>query len=493
MSLGGVLSIASSGLSAIQGQIALVSQNVANANSTGYTEETAANSALVNGDQGDGVVLGIATRVTSPALQSSLFAQNSTVAAQTVTSAALNAITSLEGSTDATTGSSGSLTDLLSTLQGGFTTLQADPSSGAQQQVVAQAAQNLISGVNSLAQTYATQRQAASDAVGSGVTAVNQALTTIGSLSSQIVSLRALNQSTAGLEDERQTAMTALSNQIGVKFAEQPSGAMLVTTTSGVTLPTNATSGPLTYNGASLTPTDTYNGTGTTVPNIMLGGQDITTSLTGGSLGANISLRDTVIPGYTAQLDSFSAALAQRFNSTGLPLFTDASGAVPSASVAPPVGFSSDIEVNPSASVLLSGSGAGGTAGLASLVNQINTYAFGTDSAAGKAWSGVQSTGLGVGGSLSLPYSGTGSLADFASRLISSQGADAQNAQTNLSDETAVQTSISTSINNVSGVSIDTEMSKMVSLQNSYQANAKVIAAVQSMFSSLLAAIGTTG
>ena len=493
MSLGGVLSIATSGLSVIQGQIALVSQNVANANSAGYTEETAANSALVNGDQGNGVVLGIATRVTSPALQTSLFAQNSTVAGQTVTSAALNAITSVEGSTDATTGSSGSLTDLVSTLEGGFTTLQADPDSNAQQQVVVQAAQNLVSGINSLAQTYTTQRQAASDAVGSGVTAVNQALTTIGSLSNQIVSLRALDQSTAGLEDERQTAMTALSNQIGVRFSEQPSGAMLVTTTSGVTLPTTATSGPLTYNNTTLTPSDSYDGTGTTVPNIMLGGQDVTTSLTGGSLGANISLRDSVIPGYTAQLDSFSATLAQRFSGTGLSLFTDASGSVPSSSQAPPVGFSSDIEVSPSASTLLSGSGAGGAAALSSLVDQVDSYAFGANSAAGVAWPSVQNTGLGTTASLSLPYSGTGSLADFASRLVSTQGADAQNAQTNLTNETAVQTSIADSVNNVSGVSIDTEMSKMVSLQNSYQANAKVIAAVQSMFSSLLDAVGTTG
>jgi flagellar hook-associated protein 1 FlgK len=493
MSLGGVLSIATSGLSAIQGQIALVSQNVANANSAGYTEEIAANTALVNGDQGNGVVLGAATRVTAPALQTGLYAQNATVAAQSVLSSALGAITSVEGSTDASTGSSGSLTDLLSTLQGGFTTLQADPASSAQQQVVVQAAQNLVSGINSLAQTYATQRQAASDAIGSGVTSINQELATLGSLSNQIVSLRSMNQSTAGLEDERQTAMTALSNQVAVKFSQQPSGDMLVTTRSGVTLPTHATNGPLSYDSTTLTAKDSYDGSGTTVRNIMLDGQDVTGLLGGGALGANISLRDSVIPGYTAQLDSFSATVAQRFDSSGLPLFTDGSGAVPSSSKAPPVGFSSDVQVNSSASGLLSGSGAGGVAALSSLVSQIDIYTFGADSSAGIAWPSVQSTGLGAGASLLLPYSGTGSLSDFASRLTSAQGADAQNAQTNLANETAVQSSIANSINDVSGVSIDTEMSKMVSLQNSYQANAKVIAAVQSMFSSLLSAVGTTG
>ena len=41
----------------------------------------------------------------------------------------------------------------------------------------------------------------------------------------------------------------------------------------------------------------------------------------------------------------------------------------------------------------------------------------------------------------------------------------------------------------VSGVNMDTEMSQMLSLQNAYSANARVIAAVQSMFTQLLQAI----
>jgi len=40
-----------------------------------------------------------------------------------------------------------------------------------------------------------------------------------------------------------------------------------------------------------------------------------------------------------------------------------------------------------------------------------------------------------------------------------------------------------------SGVSMDTELSHMVALQNAYSANARVISAAQSMWDSLLSAV----
>ncbi len=476
MSLGSALSIASSGLYAVQGQISVVSQNVANANSPGYTEEVVANVALVNNGQPGGVALGVATRITAPALQTSLYTQNAAVGSQSVLNNVLTAITSVEGSTTSDTGSTGSLTAAISGLQAGFTALQADPSSSAQQQTVLQNAQTLAAGINSLASTYAAQRQAASDAMATGVASINKDLAAIGSLSTEIVRLRVMNQSTAGLEDQRSKAMADLSNQVSVKFAEQPSGNMLVTTTSGTMLPTNAINGPLVYQSKALNPGDSYDGSGVPVSNITLDGQDVTTSLTGGALGANIQLRDRIIPGYTAQLDSLAATVSQRLSGAGFALFTDGSGAVPPATGAPPTGLSSDIQVSTDAANLLS------TIAPAA-IQSINQYAFGAESAAGVLWNAPVT-------SIRLPYSMTGTLSDFASRLISSQGSDAQNATSSLADETAVQTAINGQIGNATAVSIDSEMSKMVALQNSYQANAKVISAIQSMYTSLLSAVG---
>lgn len=482
MSLDSVLSIASSGLYAVQGQISVVAQNVANANTADYTEEVAPAEAVVDGGQGDGVRLGATTRVTSPTLQANLYTQNAAVASQTVLNAALSTVTATEGSTSASTGSTGSLTDLLSTVQAGFTTLQSDPTSSAQQQTVAQQAAALVVGINNLAGVYETQRQGASDAIAASVTSINNSLTEIGSLSSQIVAIRASGGSSAGLEDQRQIAMTSLSGELDVRFASQPNGGIIVTTATGIALPTDSPGGALSYTSNALSPASLYDGTGSPVSNITLSGSttDVTRSLTGGTLGANIQLRDQILPSYTAQLDSFAASLAQRTASVlapGQAMFTDATGAVPPSNTAPPIGFSSNIQVAPNLATTLSGLSA-------SVLTSLVDDGFGANSAAGTPWPNATA-------SLTLPYNGSGSLSDLASRLTASQGSDAQAASDNLATATATQTALSTSLSGATSVSVDSEMSKMVALQNSYAANAKVLAAAQSMFTTLLAAFGT--
>ena len=51
------------------------------------------------------------------------------------------------------------------------------------------------------------------------------------------------------------------------------------------------------------------------------------------------------------------------------------------------------------------------------------------------------------------------------------------------------QTTLQASVTSTSGVSVDNQMANVVALQNAYESNAKVVAAVQTMFSALLAAI----
>ena len=74
----------------------------------------------------------------------------------------------------------------------------------------------------------------------------------------------------------------------------------------------------------------------------------------------------------------------------------------------------------------------------------------------------------------------------FASGLVSTQAQQSATATSNLSTEQALQTSLNAKVASVSGVNMDTEMSQMLSLQNAYGANARVISAVNSMFTQLL-------
>jgi flagellar hook-associated protein 1 FlgK len=49
-----------------------------------------------------------------------------------------------------------------------------------------------------------------------------------------------------------------------------------------------------------------------------------------------------------------------------------------------------------------------------------------------------------------------------------------------------------TALSSATGVNIDSQMSQMLNLENSYQASAKLITTIDSMFTSLMSAMGIT-
>lgn len=79
----------------------------------------------------------------------------------------------------------------------------------------------------------------------------------------------------------------------------------------------------------------------------------------------------------------------------------------------------------------------------------------------------------------------------LATSLTANQAATANNASSSLSLAQTTQTNLSSSLAGTSTVSVDTEMANIVTLQNAYSANAKVISSVQSMFTALLNAVGS--
>jgi flagellar hook-associated protein 1 FlgK len=87
-------------------------------------------------------------------------------------------------------------------------------------------------------------------------------------------------------------------------------------------------------------------------------------------------------------------------------------------------------------------------------------------------------------GSAQQPFSG--SLADYMSAMMSQQS-QAANAATNLQQgQDTVVNALQQRFNSTSGVSIDTELSNLIALQNAYGANARVMSTIQQMMSTLL-------
>ena len=504
LSLNTSLSIAQSGLNAVQHELAVASQNVSNASTPGYVTEIANVSSRDAGGQGSGVVIQMTSLAVNQTLQDSLYAQNAAVAGLGVTTNALSAVSSAQGSTSADAGSSNTLADNLGNLSNKFTALDADPSSAVAQQAVVSSAGNLAGSIQTLSSTYQAQRQASEQALPAEVAQINSGLSTIGTLSKQIMQLRASGGDTADLENQRLGAMSALSSSLAVKFSENPAGDMLVSTANGLALPTRSSPGPLVVQAVTVGTADAYPGT---IPGIELNGQDVTTSLTGGTLGANLTLRDTTLPTMQGELDAFSSEMANRFSAQGLNLFTDGAGNRPGVnpSLPPPkgqMGFSATVEVNPAvvanpASVRdgnlttpnFTPNPSGGPVGFTTLISAVLGNTFGATSAAGVSQPAVATAGLGVNGTLTAPYSGAGTLATLATTLTASQAQTIADATTQHGNQTDIQTALQTTLTSTSGVSVDNQMANVVALQNAYEANAKVVAAVQSMFTALLTAV----
>ncbi|MBV8455270.1 MAG: flagellar hook-associated protein FlgK, partial [Acetobacteraceae bacterium] len=348
--------------------------------------------------------------------------------------------------------------------------------------------QTLAQGINTRSQAITAQSQAAQDDIVNCVNTINATLSTIGSLSNQIIQAQAAGSSTADLENQRQSEINTLSQYLSINVLPQTNGDVLITTSSGQELPTRSTSGPLSTSGVTVGPTSYYPGGG--LPAVTLNGQDVTAALTGGQLGADLSLRDSVLPTQQAALDEFSANLASRFGDQGLALFTDETGKIPSLTEpytqSGYVGFAATIQVNPmvqsTPSLVRDGTPSSNTTGAAGYNTVITNVLNATFGPAGPTPS---TTGLGPAGNLNLGYNPPATLQQFASDISSSLANASGNATNQEQTEQGVQTMLQSKLSSETGVSLDSEMSQMIALQNAYDANAHVLTTIQSMYAQL--------
>jgi flagellar hook-associated protein 1 FlgK len=415
---------------------------------------------------------GPAIRTIDTALQAEVFSQNATVAGLQTRQNALQAIDAVQG----TPGQGGDIASLLGNLQDQFSTLLNSPDNKTQQSAVVSAAANVAQGINALSAAYTAQRQTAQDSIVAEVTTLNATLSTIGDLSDRVVALKARGQSIADLENQRDSAVASLSQLLDVKTLAQPNGDLLIITQSGLTLPTRGGS-PFSVADASMQP-------GSGAPAITLRGAGVTTQIRGGQIGANVTLRDTTMPTYQAELDELAQNLSNRFAMQGLDLFTAPTGGSAAGVQNGYVGFAATIQVDPtlSPSAVRDGTpsiNAAGLAGFTDVINKVLNNALGAGLAS-------HVSGLGPAGDLNAPYVAPATLRQLAATMLASQAQDSAGTTSQLGTEQAVQTTLTAKLSAQSGVNMDTEMSTMIQLQNAYGANAKVIGAVQAMWTQLL-------
>lgn len=505
MSLDLALGIARSGLLAVQRGLAQSAQNVANAETPGYTRKTVPQQSLTVSGSPAGLRTGEAQREVDAALAARLDASRAALAAAGARERLLTGVEQAHG-----TAMGGSLADALSDLSSGFIALRADPADAGRQAQVLDDARTAAQRLNGISEAIGTARQQAQDGIVYEVAQANAALREIASLTLRIKS--AADGNTAALEDQRDAAITRLSESLEVRAVRQPNGDLLLVARGGVVLPLDPDRDVLATQEATVAP-GSFHGAGGTLPGVTLNGIDITAQIAGGRLGEYITLRDRTLPRYQAEADVAAAALAHRFDAEGLTLFTDLDGSVPDPSLpyagSAQIGFAGRIGLNPAVegnpTLLRDGTHAvattpggptaftpnppGGPGGFTTLLDRVLDFSLGSSAAAGSPWPAIPTSGLGPDGSLASPFAAPATLADYAARLTAAQTGDRAATTEAKQQAEGLCNILGARFAQISGVDVDSEMAAMVALQNAYAANARVLGTLQSMWDSLLAAV----
>lgn len=311
-------SIAFSGLSATQVQISVASANISNADTKGYTEKTANQSSSVTSGVGTGVTISGITSAVDKLLLKSLVGANSDLGAADTNNSYLTELQQLYGSTSSgdssTTGTS--LANTIAAFESALSSLASTPSSASLQ---SNAVSALAAVTNQLQQTSSGIQKLRSNAdqdIASSVTDINSDLQQISDLNKQIKQQAAAGQSTADLEDQRNSALQDLASQMNVSYFTTSSGDLQVYTGSGQAL-VDSTAHPLSYTAApSVTASTTYTAGSATsgFSGITVNGVDITSQISSGKVSALITLRDQTLPAAQSQLDELAQQLASSVN-----------------------------------------------------------------------------------------------------------------------------------------------------------------------------------
>ena len=506
MSIDAALLIARSGLLNTQRALSNAADNVANAETEGYTRKRIVTEAVSVGGQGQGVRSLGPMREVDAALVNEMGKRKSELAAAELRDATLARINEAHGDPAKSDG----LGDLVAKLRSAFIDLRSDPSQVVKQQaVVLNSAQTLTDRCNSLDQTIQEARQSAHDGIVTEIGQINATLREIAGLDRSIIERIGSGIPAADLEDKRDLALDRLSESLGFKAVRQGNGGVLLLGSGGVTITQGENGDAFAVAHALMSPEAYYGGSGL-IPPIMMGGVDVTTMMKGGRLGEYLKLRDQTLPRYQAELDICAAEIADRFRAEGLKLFTNGTGTVPNPDVAYSgsnmIGFAGKISINPAvrSEIRLIRDGtetipgtpgftpndpATGPAGFTLLIDRILEYSFGDKKSNGVSWGGFATTGLGPDGSLSSPFGAPRAIEEFAALLTSFQTSDSAAAGAAVTTAKALSDGLEARFTRQSRVDVDGEMASLVQLQNAYAANARVLSTAQTMWDTLFGSV----
>jgi len=451
MSLNVALNVAVSGLFANQRAIAATSENIANANTADFTrrEVSFATDAIPN--QFSGVSVDVARAATNRFLQNSVFSSNSDAAGATLTAEALSRIETSLGAP----GDNISFANRLGEAFASLASLSSTPNSDAAKADALFALEEAFSAFGRTLDVIDTE------AINS-VSQLTQTLARANVLLEEIFDLNQIAAESDGAQDLINARATELSSLIPINVVAGDDGRVAVSTTGGTVLANTggyAALGITTGQPVSIT-LSSVSSDGST--QTLVDG-DFGASISGGEIGGLLGLVNTELPALSSLVEAAARGVVDELNavyagnasvgqtgSDGSPLIIESAGrfSVNSVLIDDPSRFAI---ARPDAGFV---GGASDGSGAAALSNVSASIAAGA-----------------------------------ANESIASIGAAVRNATQRAETRTALAAEISSRSSSEGGVNLDEELSNLILYQRSYNANARVIAAVDELWESLLAVI----
>jgi len=310
MALVSVLHSALSGMQTAQAQIGIVSNNIANVDTEGYTRKTAQQQSMVVAGRGVGVRLGNAERVVDQSLLRSYLSSNSLSGNLSKSYDYLSKTENLIGKPE----SDNSLSADVANLQSMFETLATDVTSSANRYSLVSEAVNLTSRLNTLSKQIQSLRGDADMEIEGVCKQVNTLLNEIANLNNQIVKYKALDYNgRADLEDQRDVALQKLSGYIDISYYTRDSGEVVIQTQGGASL-LDKDVHELSHGAIAQAASNMSYANGN-INGIYVDGVDITNQVKNGELKGLIDIRDTTLPSLQMQLDELAGVMMDTVNS----------------------------------------------------------------------------------------------------------------------------------------------------------------------------------
>jgi len=423
-------------------------QNIANANTPGYTRQraelaavgpTAGVAALYATQHPNGsVTVTGTTRLNDPMIDGRARTEHGDNGYRQTTATVLSSVETLFDEP-----SDNGLAEQLNDFWNSWAAVANNPGDLAARNVVLQKAASLTSSINQSSANLDRLTQAVSQQASAATVEINTAAAALAQLNGDIAVASASGSNTNALADQRDALLLKLADLTGAQSTINANGSADVTV-GGLTLVTSTTASTLSLSSGN---------------QILVGGTPAGPA--GGTLQGLVDGLTTALPGYAAQLDAVAASLASTVNA------------------GQSAGY--DLAGNPGGPLF-----AGSTAATLSVVvtNPANLAASGTP-------------GGNLDGSAALGMSQLGSStsgADAAYRaLVGTLATDVQRANQQAAVQQAVTNNIDELAQSSAGVSFDEETTNLLTYQRAYQASSRVMSTVDEVLDLLINHTGRAG